>query len=278
MYGAQPLRVAVVASRRSPRASNGSSSYTRSSQTFFSASASSIFWRRIFGSSRSWTRIPMPRRLVGVGRADPAPRRADLQLAEPPLARAVERDVPRHDQVRVARDEHERRRSTSPRASRSSSSSIRTPGSTTQPAPMAHSLPRDDPRRDLADLVRLAADDDRVPGVRAALVAADEVGLLGEQVDDLALALVAPLRADDHGRRHARQSRTKREVRPARRPRRGLLGVWRPPRKHAGRREHTAADGLRCIRSHVDDPLAMAARENAKRLWSADKLAKLTTG
>ena len=47
-------------------------------------------------------------------------------------------------------------------------------------------------------------DDDRVPGVRAALVAADEVGVLGEQVDDLALALVAPLRADDDGRRHAR--------------------------------------------------------------------------
>ena len=48
-----------------------------------------------------------PRRLVGVRGPDPASGRPDLQLAEPPLARAVERDVPRHDQVRVAGDEDE---------------------------------------------------------------------------------------------------------------------------------------------------------------------------
>ena len=66
-------------------------------------------------------------------------------------------------------------------------------------------LALDDPRRDRADLVDLVADDDRVPGVRPTLVAADEVGLSGEQVDDLALALVAPLRADDHSRRHVPQ-------------------------------------------------------------------------
>src|SRR2546425_8180252 len=42
-------------------------------------------------------------------------------------------------------------------------------------------LSREDPGRDLADLVRLAVEDDRVPGVRAALVAAHEIGLLGEQ-------------------------------------------------------------------------------------------------
>jgi len=63
-------------------------------------------------------------------------------------------------------------------------------------------LARDDAARDLADLERLPADDDRVPRVRAALVAAHDVRALGEQVDDLSLALVAPLRADDHGRRH----------------------------------------------------------------------------
>ncbi len=65
----------------------------------------------------------------------------------------------------------------------------------------------DDPGRDRPDLVRLAVDDDRVPGIRATLIAADEVGLLGEQVDDLALPLVAPLRADDHGRGHVPHSR-----------------------------------------------------------------------
>ena len=84
-----------------------------------------------------------------------------------------------------------------------------TSGSTTQPAPIAHALPAMIPDGICADLVRLAVDDDRVPGVRAALVAADEVGVLGEQVDDLALALVAPLRADDHGRGHVPQCRTR---------------------------------------------------------------------
>ena len=35
-------------------------------------------------------------------------------------------------------------------------------------------------------------------GIMAALEADDDVGLLGQPVDDLALALVAPLRTDDH--------------------------------------------------------------------------------
>ena len=59
-----------------------------------------------------------------------------------------------------------------------------------------------DPRGHVLELVRLAVGDDRVARVGAALVAADEVGVLGEQVDDLALALVAPLRADDDCRGH----------------------------------------------------------------------------
>ena len=63
-------------------------------------------------------------------------------------------------------------------------------------------LAGDDAARDLADLERLAARDDRVPRVRTALVAADDVRVLRQQVDDLALAFVTPLRADDHGRGH----------------------------------------------------------------------------
>ena len=42
----------------------------------------------------------------------------------------------------------------------------------------------------------LAADDQRMPGVVAALEARDRVRLIGEQIDDFALALVAPLQAD----------------------------------------------------------------------------------
>ena len=59
-----------------------------------------------------------------------------------------------------------------------------------------------DAARQRTDLVRVVADDDRVPGVRSALVAADDVRVLREQVDDLSLPLVAPLRPDDDGRRH----------------------------------------------------------------------------
>src|SRR5581483_6992767 len=59
-----------------------------------------------------------------------------------------------------------------------------------------------DAARRLADLERLAVRDDRVARVGAALVAADDVRTLREQVDDLAFPLVAPLRANDDGRRH----------------------------------------------------------------------------
>ena len=53
----------------------------------------------------------------------------------------------------------------------------------------------EDAARDEPELVRLVADHERVAGVVSALVAGDHVGALGEEVDDLALALVAPLRA-----------------------------------------------------------------------------------
>ena len=58
----------------------------------------------------------------------------------------------------------------------------------------------EDPARDLVKHERLFADVDGVAGVRAALVAHDPVGALGEDIDELAFALVAPLGADDHDR------------------------------------------------------------------------------
>ena len=89
---------------------------------------------------------------------------------------------------------------------------ISTSGSTTQPAPITETLPEMTPLGSCADLERLVADDDRVPGIGPALVTADDIRLLREQVDDLALALVAPLRADDDGRRHCAQSSLTRSV------------------------------------------------------------------
>ena len=54
----------------------------------------------------------------------------------------------------------------------------------------------------------------------AALEADDDIGLLGEPVDDLAFALVAPLGADHHDIRHndlfLRQLRTLAPERPGR--------------------------------------------------------------
>ena len=51
--------------------------------------------------------------------------------------------------------------------------------------------------RQQRQLVGLAIDDERMAGIVAALEAHDDVGLLRQPVDDLALPLVAPLGADD---------------------------------------------------------------------------------
>ena len=80
------------------------------------------------------------RGLVGVGRPDAAARGADLQRAEVQLGGLVEHAVPRHDEVRVARDAQARRPS-GPRASSSSSSSHSTSGSSTTPLPSTQSTP-----------------------------------------------------------------------------------------------------------------------------------------
>ena len=56
-----------------------------------------------------------------------------------------------------------------------------------------------DPRGDELQRERLAVDDDAVARVVAALVAHDDVHLLGEEVGQLALALVTPLGADHDG-------------------------------------------------------------------------------
>ena len=133
----------------------------------------------------------MPRRVVPI-----------CELAEPRLAGVVEQQVVGHDQVRVGRDPQRSLSIHAPWRS-SSSSSVRTRGSITTPLPITHSLPG----CRIPDGIRCsfhvcAVAHDRVPGVVAALEAHDGVGPLGEQVGDLALALVAPLGADDHDSGH----------------------------------------------------------------------------
>jgi hypothetical protein len=53
------------------------------------------------------------------------------------------------------------------------------------------------PARNLVEHERLVADMYGVPGVGSALIANYPIGALGEDVDELALALVPPLGADD---------------------------------------------------------------------------------
>ena len=144
-----------------------------------------------------------PRDLVFVGRSDAARGRADLALTAPRLAQQVELAVIRQDQVRLVADDQ----------------------------PVAN---RDAGRGQLVDLgkQRLRIDDhavaddagdalvqnagrqqpqdelppvgvDGVPGVVPALVARDDRKVRRQQIDDLSLALVAPLRAQHrYVRRH----------------------------------------------------------------------------
>ena len=141
-----------------------------------------------------------PKGLVRIGRADAALRRPDLELSEPALDALVDRDVPGHDHVRVRRQVE--------------AVDVHAPvgevvklvyqdGRVDDAAGADHAfLAAEDPRGDVLHLVGLAVGDDLVSCVRPAVVTADEIAVLGEQVDDLPLALVAPLRADDHGRGH----------------------------------------------------------------------------
>src|SRR5262249_32364764 len=65
----------------------------------------------------------------------------------------------------------------------------------------ANVLAEDTARHETNDEL-LVSDDERVTRVRTSAVAHDHIRALGEDVDDLAFALVAPLRAYDHDRRH----------------------------------------------------------------------------
>ncbi len=60
----------------------------------------------------------------------------------------------------------------------------------------------EDPRRHQVQAVRLAAEHHRVPGIAPALIAHDQVGLVGEEIDDARLALVTSLSADHADSRH----------------------------------------------------------------------------
>ena len=135
--------------------------------------------------------------LVLIRRPDAAAGRADLAGAAGVLAQAIEVAVERQDQRAGIGD---------PQRLGGRDDALRT-----QPRDFVLQRPRiehhavadegrrpaDDARRQQRQIVHVLADDQRVAGVMPALEPHDHVGTLGEPVDDLALAFVAPLRADD---------------------------------------------------------------------------------
>src|SRR5919112_4967372 len=144
---------------------------------------------------------PVPRCPILVRRSDAPTRRADARTTQSGLAGHVEGTVVREDHVGGE--------------ARPEPADIDPPRG--QPVDLvderrrvddhARADDRDDVRvqhagRDEMELEHLVTEHQRVAGVVAALVANDERRLLGEEVRSLALALVAPLEADDDRRRH----------------------------------------------------------------------------
>ena len=142
-----------------------------------------------------------PRGLVGVGGADAAAGGADLQPAQHQLGVGVDDAVPGHDQVRVSGDAE---------AGQVDAALLQAVQLLHQHLGVDHAAVADhaqgarpeDAARHQPQLVGVVAQHQRVAGVVAALVAGHHVGPLGQRVDDLALALVAPLGAHDDATRH----------------------------------------------------------------------------
>jgi hypothetical protein len=108
--------------------------------------------------------------------------------------------VVRHDQVSFVRNLQVLRRNRDAAAKEFVDLLEQHLGSSTTPLPMTLSTPGpEDPDRQKMRGVFFAANTDGVPGVGAAAVADDDVGMLGEKIDDLPLALIPPLESDDNG-------------------------------------------------------------------------------
>ena len=142
--------------------------------------------------------------------------------------------------IRCALAEISRRSQDTPRSASPSISSSSTAGSMTTPLPITGTaLAGQHARGQQVEGVALLADDHGVPGVVAALVAHHVVHAVAEQVRGLALALVAPLRADEHDGGH----------------------VSLPPHQN----ESPCASATGALASSVPDGLAMAQTQGRSR-------------
>ncbi len=138
------------------------------------------------------------RDLVLIGGTDAAPGGAEAGFAPRGFAQAVERAMQRQDQCCVVGQQQITRRHRHALLAQGLDLGQQRPG-------IDHHAIADDRELALAhdaggqqaQLVGDVADDQRVAGIVAALEADHDIGALRQPVDDLALALVAPLGADD---------------------------------------------------------------------------------
>jgi hypothetical protein len=135
--------------------------------------------------------------LVLIGRTDAAPGGADL-LGRRGLARLVEVAVQRQDQAGVVGQHQQVRRDRDALPAQLGDLFQEVPGIDDDPVADDGQLALHHAGRQQRQLVDLIADDERVARVVAALEAHHHVGAVRQPVDELALALVAPLGAD-HG-------------------------------------------------------------------------------
>ena len=141
------------------------------------------------------------RHLVLVAGADAPARGADLGFVGlVALAGHVQRLVVGHDHVGLAADHQPRRRNVHVLAAQGFHLAAEHGGVEHDAVADETFLARmQDARRDEVQDVLLVAHQHGVPGVVAALETHDHVALAGQQIDDLALALIAPLGAHhDH--------------------------------------------------------------------------------
>ncbi len=139
-----------------------------------------------------------PRHLVLVGRADTPPGRADGTRAARLFARIIERHVRRQDQ-RTARAHFEplvdRHAALDQRVRLLDQRVQRQHDAVADQA--AHAVAQD-ARRNQVQHRLLAADDERVTGIVAALETCHRGSAVGQQVNDFTFTLVTPLRANDN--------------------------------------------------------------------------------
>jgi hypothetical protein len=139
--------------------------------------------------------------LVLVGRTDPARRRADAPLAAPRFAEEIEVAVIRQDEVRLVADDEAIADADAGLRDLVDLGEQRLRIDDDAVADDAGDAVMQDAGRQQPQNELPAVGVDRVSGVVAALIARDDREVRRQQVDDLALALVSPLRAE-HGDVH----------------------------------------------------------------------------